>query len=280
MELLEREPHLAMLEAAFKEARAGHGRVALVCGEAGIGKTALVRRFSSGVGPPTRLLWGACDTLFTPQPLGPLYDIAPQMGPVLVSQLDEGRDWLTIARSLLADLARMTTVLVFEDIHWADEATLDLLKYLGRRLDILPTLLILTYRDDALAPEHPLRRVLDNLGTTLVHRIELTGLSETGVRTLAQGTAVDPALLHRQTNGNPFFVTEVLASGCVVPTTVRDAVLARAARLSPAGRSVLEAAAIIGTRVEPWLIMQVTGASAPWSMNVCPWASCRPRARC
>jgi DNA-binding CsgD family transcriptional regulator len=262
MELLEREPHLATLEEALKEAQGGNGRVALVCGEAGIGKTALVRYCAAEVVPPTRVLWGACDALFTPQPLGPLYDIAPEMGAVLLPLLEEGRDWLTIARSLLTGLARKTTVLVIEDIHWADEATLDLLKYLGRRLYALPALLILTYRNDALAPDHPLRQVLGSLGPTIVHRIELTGLSEAAVRTLAQGTAVDPALLHRQTNGNPFFVTEALASSSAVPATVRDAVLARAARLSPAGRSVLEAAAVIGTRVEPWLFMQVTGAAA------------------
>ncbi len=129
---------------------------------------------------------------------------------------------------MLADLARQTTVLVIEDVHWADEATLDLLKYLGRRLHSLPSMLILTYRDDALAHEHPLRGLLGDLGTTTVHRIELTGLSEAAVRTLAQGTAVDPALLHRRTNGNPFFVTEALAGECALPATVRDAVLARA----------------------------------------------------
>ena len=262
MELLEREPHLARLDVALQEAKDGDGHIALVCGEAGIGKTALVRRFTTGVAPPIRLLWGACDDLFTPQPLGPLHDIAPDMASVLQPHLEEGRDWLTIARSLLADLARQTTVLVIEDVHWADEATLDLLKYLGRRLHSLPSMLILTYRDDALAHEHPLRGLLGDLGTTTVHRIELTGLSEAAVRTLAQGTAVDPALLHRRTNGNPFFVTEALAGECALPATVRDAVLARAARLSPAGRSALEAAAIIGTRVEPWLFMQVTGADA------------------
>ena len=126
MRLLEREPHLAMLEAAFEGSTEGHGQVALVCGEAGIGKTALVRHFASGIATTTRLLWSACDPLFTPQPLGPLYDIATDMGSGVLSKLDGGRDWLTIARSLLIDLARKATVLVIEDIHWADEATLDL----------------------------------------------------------------------------------------------------------------------------------------------------------
>jgi predicted ATPase/DNA-binding CsgD family transcriptional regulator len=264
MNLLERESHLEVLAAALKEASSGNGRMALVSGEAGIGKTSLVRRFTAEITLPTRLLWGACDALFTPRPLGPLYDIAPQVGPPLPAQLNEGRDWLTIARSLLADLQQKTAVMVIEDVHWADEATLDLLKFLGRRLEQTAALIILTFRSDELHGRHPLQLLLGDLATSGVwQRVPLHGLSVNAVTELATGQAVDPVALHHQTNGNPFFVTEILANeGDSIPTTVRDAVLARAARLSLSARAVLEAAAVIGARIEPWLLADVIGAEA------------------
>jgi hypothetical protein len=269
MELLERESHLAALARALAEARGGNGRIALVSGEAGIGKTSLVRRFTAEITPPTRLLWGACDALFTPRPLGPIYDIAPQVGPPLPAQLNDGSDWLTIARTFLANLERRTAVVVIEDVHWADEATLDLLKFLGRRIGQTNSLLILTFRNDELHPQHPLQILLGDLATTgLLRRIPLYGLSVDAVSTLSGDKGIDATSLHRQTNGNPFFVTEVLAGEVAtgvasdIPATVRDAVLARVARLAPPARAVLEAAAVIGARIEPWLLAEVTGAEA------------------
>jgi DNA-binding CsgD family transcriptional regulator len=265
MDLLERESHLAALARALAEAREGNGRIALVSGEAGIGKTSLVRRFTAQITPPTRLLWGACDALFTPRPLGPIYDIAQKVGPPLPAQLNEGSDWLTVARTFLANLEHRTAVVVIEDVHWADEATLDLLKFLGRRIDQTDSLLILTFRNDELHAQHPLQILLGDLATTgLLQRIPLYGLSVDAVSTLSGAKGIDATSLHRQTNGNPFFVTEVLAGemNSDIPATVRDAVLARAARLAPPARGVLEAAAVIGARIEPWLLAEVTGAEA------------------
>jgi predicted ATPase/DNA-binding CsgD family transcriptional regulator len=265
MRLLEREPQLEKLAALWREARDDHGRIALVSGEAGIGKTALVRQFTAGLPTPNRLLWGACDALFTPRPLGPLYDLAPQAAPALTTQLNEGADWLTIARTFLNNLQRTTAVVVIEDVHWADAATLDLLKFLGRRIGQTNSLLTLTFRDDELHAQHPLQILLGDLATTgVLHRIRLAGLSAAAVSGLAAGKPIDAAVLHHQTNGNPFFVTEVLAGDAdsTIPATVRDAVLARAARLSLSARGVLEAAAVIGARIEPWLLDEVTGAEA------------------
>lgn len=266
MELLERETFLSMLQAAWAQAVAGNGRIALVYGEAGIGKTSLVTRFVAEHSQNARLLWGACDDLFTPRPLDPIYDMSRQVWPALQTALDEGADWLTIARTFLHVLenGRKPTLIVIEDVHWADEATLDLIKYLGRRLKATPTQLILTYREDEIGLDHPLRIVLGDLATTgILQHVALSPLSLAGVQQIAADSAVDPELLHRQTSGNPFFVAEVLASGgSGVPTTVRDAILARAARLSPAGRAALEAAAIIGARVEPWLLSQVAEHAA------------------
>jgi len=147
---------------------------------------------------------------------------------------------------------RPPVIAVIEDLHWADAATLDLVKFLGRRIRQVPALLVLTYRDDELGPRHPLRIVLGDLATSAaVRRIPLTPLSVAAVQTLAAGQRLDAAALHRRTGGNPFFVTEALASHeGGIPVTVRDAVLARAARLSPDARAALDAAAIIGAQVE------------------------------
>ncbi len=152
-------------------------------------------------------------------------------------------------------------IAVLEDLHWADAATLDLIRFLGRRIRQVPALLVLTYRDDELGPRHPLRIALGDLATSAaVRRIALSPLSVAAVRTLATGQPLDATALHRQTGGNPFFVTEALASReAGIPVTVRDAVLARAARLSSAGRAALDAAAIIGAQVEPWLLTALAG---------------------
>jgi DNA-binding CsgD family transcriptional regulator len=264
MALLEREPQLAALRAAWQAAQAGQGQIALVCGEAGIGKTALVSTFAQENRTGVRWLWGACDALFAPRPLGPLYELAQQGAPDLLPLLQTDADWLAVATALLAGLQRSSShsVVVVEDVHWADEATLDLLKYLGRRIQRTAVLLILTYRDDELGAQHPLRTVLGDLATSnTLRRIPLPALTEAAVRALAAGKAVDAAALHRQTDGNSFFVTEVLAEGALgLPATVREAVLARAARLSLSARAVLEAAAVIGRRIEPQLLSEVTRA--------------------
>ncbi|HTP10844.1 MAG TPA: LuxR C-terminal-related transcriptional regulator, partial [Anaerolineae bacterium] len=133
---------------------------------------------------------------------------------------------------------------------------------LGRRIQRTRTLLIVTYRDDELGPQHPLRSVLGDLATSpATRRITLAPLSVNAIRTLAAGRSLDPEALYHQTNGNPFFVTEVLAGETTgIPATIRDVVLARTARLSPSARAVLEAAAVIGVQVEPWLLADVTGA--------------------
>ena len=265
MELLERESYLAELKLVLAEAAAGHGRVVLISGEAGIGKTSLVERFTAAQRGKARVLWGVCDALFTPRPFGPLHDIAAQTQGELLAHLTSDANRQAIFAACLNELQRDPTLIVFEDVHWADEATLDLLKFLGRRIHRTPTMLIVTYRNDELGPQHPLRILLGDLVTsTVTRRISLTPLSEKAVRTLIGDRALDPAALHDRTGGNPFYITEVLASESAgMPPTVRDAVLARCARLSVSGFAVLEAVAVIGSRIEPWLLAEVTGAEAP-----------------
>jgi DNA-binding CsgD family transcriptional regulator len=155
------------------------------------------------------------------------------------------------------------TLIVIEDAHWADEATLDLLRYLARRIERVRALLLVTYRNDEVGPRHPLRRTLGDLASTpAVHRMSLSPLSRESVEELASGSGLDPELIYKQTGGNPFFVTEVLATDTAdVPATVADAVLARASRLSPAARPMLEAVAIVGPRVEVSLLSEMVHRS-------------------
>ena len=249
LELLERDHHLAALGDLLAAVASGRqGRLVLVRGEAGIGKTALVRRFCEEQPPPTRVLWGACEGLFTPAALGPFVDIAHLTGGRLEELVDRGGLPHEVVSALAQEVAdRAPTVLVLEDLHWADEATLDVLRLLGRRIDALGVLVLASYRDDELGDSHKLRVVLGELARARsVSRLDMPRLSPVAVAELARPYGVDADELYRSTGGNPFFVSEVLAAGTgEIPSTVRDAVLARAAGLSSAARALLEALAVI-----------------------------------
>jgi DNA-binding CsgD family transcriptional regulator/tetratricopeptide (TPR) repeat protein len=256
-ELLEREEQLVALAGALSDvAGRRSGLLVLVHGEAGIGKTALVRRFCAQTGGSVRVLWATCDPLFTPRPLGPLLDIARVTGGELSDQVEAGGQPYDVARALMAELDRPSpSVVVVEDLHWADEATLDVLRLCARRVDSVPALLVLTYRDDSLGRSHPLRAMLGELPSRLGRRQELARLSRDAVASLAEASPLNPGDLYERTGGNPFYVTEVLAGGGGrIPPTVRDAVLARAAGLSGAARDVLEAVAVVPQRTEVWLL--------------------------
>ena len=256
MEHLEREVPLQALSAELEQVRRGQGRLVLVSGEAGIGKTMLAERFAAAYRGET--LWGACDALFTPRPLGPLRDIALQMGDRFLRALDAKGDRHELFSMLLRELQDrdLPAIVVIEDLHWADEATLDLVKFLGRRIARVPVLLVLTYRDDEVDSAHPLRSVLGELPRDTTSRVRLEPLSERAVERLAHATSVGVRDgLYEATGGNPFYVTEVLANDAGgVPVTVRDAVLARASRLSPRAREALDVASLSPVPVEPWLI--------------------------
>jgi DNA-binding CsgD family transcriptional regulator/tetratricopeptide (TPR) repeat protein len=249
--LLERDAELAVLSSALARAGSG-GSVVLLGGEAGIGKTSVVRAFARAAGGPARVLVGACDDLIAPRALGPLQDVARLAGgPLAVALADGDRDAvLTAVLGELSDPA-LPTVLVVEDVHWADDATLDVLRFVGRRIPDLPAVLVLTYRDDEIGRDHPLQRVLGALGGDGVHRLHLDGLSPAAVARLAGGTAATSAALFRLTAGNPFFVTEALAAPAAqVPATVVDAVLARVRRLDPLTQAALDQLAVVPSRVE------------------------------
>jgi DNA-binding CsgD family transcriptional regulator/tetratricopeptide (TPR) repeat protein len=254
--LLERSESLDTLFRLAAEAASGRGRLVLIGGEAGVGKTALVRQFCQKVAREIPVAHGGCDPLSLPRPLGPLVDMAPQLGGGVQRLLDHDESPTKIFSALLDLLKASTHVLVFEDVHWADDGSLDLLRYLGRRLAGTRSLVIATYRDDETGPQHPLKIALGDLATSQAScRLQLRALTADAVGTLAAGTGVDVAALHRATGGNPFFVIEMLgAIGTALPATLRDAVLARAARLTPAGRRALDTAAVLGSRFPPALL--------------------------
>jgi DNA-binding CsgD family transcriptional regulator/tetratricopeptide (TPR) repeat protein len=258
LELLERSDHLSGLGTAFAQTVASScGRLVFVRGEAGVGKTALIRRFCDEQRASARILWGACDSLFTPRPLGPFLDIAELTGGQLEELVGSSARPHQVAAALMAELRTHTpTLVVLEDVHWADEATLDVLRLLGRRVEAAPALVIASYRDDELDRAHPLRIVLGELATRdAVGRLGIEPLSAASVASLAEPHGIEAEELYRKTGGNPFFVTEAIAAGeANVPQTVRDAVLARAARLSPEARMLLEAVAVVPPQAELWLL--------------------------
>lgn len=242
----ERDRELSVLRGLLSDLDPHGGRVVLVRGEAGIGKSTLITAFLDQIGGAAHVLIGGCDDLLTAQPLGPIWDIA-RREPSVASRLEAG-DRVGVREALLELCARglRPTVFVIEDTQWADDATLDVVKFLGRRAARLNAILILTYRDGEVDADHPLRRVLGELPAEFLVRLTLEPLSERAVTKMVGGHDLDVSQVLALTGGNPLFVTEILAAGVEsVPATVRDAVLARTAKLSEGARQVLALVSVI-----------------------------------
>jgi DNA-binding CsgD family transcriptional regulator len=267
--LLERGTQLQAVAGYLADASRGDGRLVLVGGEAGVGKTTFVRQVIADAGKGVRSGMGACDGSATPAPLGPLVDLLPLLP---ADVWPPGAPRHEVFARLVAAVRLPPTpqpyLLVIEDAHWADEATLDLLRHLARRVHTCQALVLVTYRPEELPGTQALRLVIGDTATAAgVRRLDLAPLSPAGVQALAAGNAGWRAAsaqevedLYRVTGGNPFFVTEVLAAGgSEVPGSVRDAVLARVDRLSPAGRRVVDVASLAGPRAELSLLEAVLG---------------------
>src|SRR5690349_19944351 len=256
MDLLERAEFFKQLEETLAEVARGQGRLVLVSGEAGIGKTSLVEQFVEKQKNQYPVLWGGCDALFTPRPLGPIYDLALQVRGDLFTLLEQEAPRATIFSAVFAELQNQpATLLVFEDVHWADEGTLDLLKFIGRRINKLNSLLRITYHDDEVQADHPLRMVLGDSPRSSVRRVRLPRSCEAAVQELAKraGKRIDD--LYAIRGGNPFFVTEALASeDSGVPVAGSDAMLSHLARLTPAARAVVELISDVPTKADHRLL--------------------------
>ena len=191
-DLLDRQDALGALHGAYSEVKAGAGRLVLVAGEAGIGKTTLVQSFCDSVRPSGLVLRGACDPLFAPRPLGPFADLAPEAGDAFNDVVTRGVSPSDVFAALRDELSSGSTILVLEDLHWADEATLDVLRLLARRAESIPALVVATYRDDGLDRTHPLRVVLGELsGMTGVETVHLGPLSAGAVAEWAESYGAD-----------------------------------------------------------------------------------------
>jgi DNA-binding CsgD family transcriptional regulator/tetratricopeptide (TPR) repeat protein len=263
--LLERDAELTALRSFWTDALGGRGRLVFLGGEAGAGKTSVALEFGRQVAARARFLVGYCDGGTAPRALGPLVDVAEPLG--VREELDApGVRRVSLFPRVRVALGRAPTVLLLEDVHWADEATLALVRYLARRMNGLPLLVVATFRDDEVSATHPLAILMGDLATAAsVVRMQLPLLTVAAVGELARasGRTVDVEALHASTDGNPFFVTEVLAAGTDrLPTTVRDAVSSRASRLSDPARRVLDAAAVIGTAAEIGLLLDAADQGA------------------
>ncbi len=255
MELLERDDVLQDLVGLVDRARSGDGHIALLRGEAGIGKTAVARAVARAVAKDARVLWGACDDLLAARPLGPVWDMA-SADPGLADALraDDQR----LVRQALLDVFTRThrpTVAVFEDVHWADGATLDLLTLVGRRIEDTHTLLLVTFRE--VLADHPLRVVLGDLPASRVHSHRLRPLSRDAVASLADDPEVT-ARVFEQTGGNPFLVSALLSDpGQQVPATVRDLMGSLLARLAGKAERLVQLVSVVPGQAELALLDEI-----------------------
>lgn len=256
MKLVERDALLAQLESLLQGVAGGRGQIVLLGGEAGIGKTSLLGELRARAGE-ARVWWGACEALQTPHPLAPLYDIARggDVGfrPLMAAESDR----IALFEAVLSELQsiRRPCLLVVEDAHWADEASLDLLRFLGRRIEQAPCLMVISYRDDEVDASHALRRLMGALPAAWTTRMDIPRLSAAAVDTMARSAFRAPENIHAITQGNPFFVTELLRQGQgSVPRGVQDLVLARFARISPPAQDIVRLAAVVPARIERWLV--------------------------
>jgi DNA-binding CsgD family transcriptional regulator/tetratricopeptide (TPR) repeat protein len=289
--MVERDTALALLQSKLLSCREGEGHTVLVAGEAGIGKSTLLRAWAAQAKAQhgAQVYWGGCEALFTPRPLGPVLEIAQDLGPSITTLVQQQSapsalfaamgSWLAVpALSLAGSQAKArVNVLIFEDVHWADHLTLDFLKYLGRRIHQWPAMLLMSYRDDEVGTSHPLTQVLGDLPAANTQKLALQPLSLGALAKLSGYSAERTRSLLDMTGGNPFFVTEILATAgpvgapeaAAVPSTVSLAVMARAQRLSQPARAVLEAASLVPGSAEPAHLTALVGEGAVAGIEEC-----------
>ncbi|HXB95326.1 MAG TPA: AAA family ATPase, partial [Puia sp.] len=253
MELIERRGALDLLRSKFGDIADGEGHCVLVSGEAGIGKTSLVRAFCQDKKEEASIYLGTCDALFTPRPLAPLYDIIWQIWGDDWKKQGNIEDRVDLFMQFFHRLGNheATTIIVFEDIHWADEATLDFIKFLARRISRIRCLFILTYRDDEVHALHPLRSLLGQLPPHSFTRLQPAALSREAVRRLAAGKGFSGEDVYSISGGNPFYVNEILASYSPgIPDNIKDSILSVYNRLDGKTKKVCELLSVQPTGFE------------------------------
>ncbi len=242
-----------MLEAAIAAAESGAGSGVAVTGDAGTGKSVLLDAALAGT--TIRVLRAGCDPLRTPRPLGPFRDIADQAG---LGELlhDDDAGLSRVYEDVYNALRSEPTVLVIEDVHWIDAASVDVLRFLARRIETLPLCLLVSCRDRELDDVHPVRALLGDIARIdSFTRVPLQSFSLDAVKALIGDTALDPEKVHVLTGGNPFFVTEIAKEPeRPMPVSVRDAVLDHAAVVAPGDFEALQLVAAAPDRVDHRLL--------------------------
>lgn len=260
MQLLERNNELELLSQIAEGVRSGKGKVVYVFGEAGIGKTSLTEYFTESLPDDFNILKGTCDDLLTPRPLSPLFDIAFRTDPQLVKLLKEeaGRSFIFSYFHNKLSKSSQPNLLIIEDVHWADEATSDFIKFIGRRITTSNTMLVLTFRDDEVDNGHPLKNILSEISSESSCRINLKPLSRESIAKLLSTDAQHTDEIFAITQGNPFYVTEMIACREVkIPNSIKDAVMARINQLSDESISFLQAVSVVPSRAEHWLMEEL-----------------------
>ena len=229
MALIEREEFLTALQQHFENIAGGEGHCVFVSGEAGIGKTSLVKAFCRQQSGDCNIYQGACDNLFVPRPLAPLYDILWQVNKERWPTTPSSEERAALFADFFQELStkRGKLLIVFEDIHWADEGTLDFIRFFARRIYQLPCLFILTYRDNEIHSNHPVRNVLGQLQPDSFTKLMLPPLSKEAVVGMAAQKGYNGEDVYSITEGNPFYVNEILANYSPgIPDNIKDSILA------------------------------------------------------
>src|SRR4030095_15965426 len=253
MDLIERDEFLNVMRKKFDDVVTGEGHCILIAGEAGIGKTSITKAFCKSVEHRCEIYQGTCDALFIPRPLGPVLDIIWQIPGVNWTETLNAADKSALFSRFLYELANKEkpSIIVFEDIHWADEATLDFIKFLARRISRIHCLFVLTYRDDEVHIQHPLRNVLGQLPSDSFTRLQLTPLSLKGVEELSAERGYNGEEVFAITGGNPFYVHEILAGyNKGIPDNIRDSILSSYKKLDEKTREIWEILSVLPTGFE------------------------------
>ena len=253
MRLIERQSYIDSLKEQFSKIADGEGHCIFVCGESGIGKTSLLKAFTKDLKKDYQVYEGTCDALFTPRPLAPLYDIAWQIRHDLIDSSTDLHDRAGLFSRFFQELKKQDqiSIIVFEDIHWADEATIDFIKFMGRRITHLQCMFILTYRDNEIHPLHPLSNIFGQLSPDSFTRIALNPLSQEAVIKLAEEKGYDGEKVFEVSGGNPFYVNEILSSYSEgVPANIRDAIISAYNRTNEKTRQVWDLLSVIPGKFE------------------------------